>query len=105
MRCIFPHTCRVVEFIPYRDGGSVKFQPRILFEDLPCTVSYRRSPAGAAEDGAVRVIQDAVLYTLARAEIPAGCCVEYRGKTYRRSGEGMRYPTHSEYRMILEEDA
>lgn len=105
MRCIFPHTCRVVAYTPYRDGGVIRFSPHVLYEDLPCTVSVRRAPAGAAVDGAVTVGQTVRLYTPARATVPAGCTVEYRGRVYRRSGEGVRYPTHSEYDLVLEENA
>ncbi|MBQ3055427.1 MAG: hypothetical protein IJC88_04910 [Oscillospiraceae bacterium] len=104
MRVLFPHTCRV---IAYRDtidpvSGVTKQTPHTLIESLPCMVSFRRSPEGEREDGAVVFRQGIRLYAPPQTELPPGCAVEFGGRVYRHSGMDASYPSHTEFDLILE---
>ena len=104
MRALFPNTCRVIEYRASFDpqSGVTDMVPHTLHESLPCTVSFRRSPAGAREDGAVEYTQSIRLYTPRGTSLAPGCAVEFGGRVYRQSGVGAQFPSHAEYDLVLE---
>jgi len=107
MRALFPHTCRVIAYRPTLDPatGATASVPYTLVESLPCMVSFRRSPAGAREDGAVVFSQGIRLYAPPKTHLPPGCAVEFGGRVYRQSGACANYPSHAEFELCLEGQA
>lgn len=74
----------------------------ILYEDMPCKVSFGNIAVPATEsDTVTHLAQTVTLFVSPEYEIPAGSLVDVAGIIYEASGQPLTFPTHNEIGLVL----
>ncbi len=102
-------TCVVYQYEQERADTGEDIKERTVFlEDVPCRLSYNRSPAASDSVTADTMEQGITLFLAPELEIPPGCyiAVTQCGITtnYENSGPAKVYDTHQEIALKLAEE-
>ena len=86
------------------ETGITGFAEAVLWEDLPCKLSFQ-TLAAAAGDPVASVSQSVKLFLYPDPAIPAGCKIvvtrpDGRQYTYAQSGEPGRFTNHQEILLV-----
>lgn len=74
----------------------------ILYEDMPCKVSFGNIAVPATEsDTVTHLAQTVTLFVSPEYEIPAGSRIDVAGIIYEASGQPLTFPTHNEIGLAL----
>lgn len=73
----------------------------ILYEDMPCKVSFGNAVAATESDTVTHLAQAITLFVSPEYEIPAGSLVDVAGTIYEASGQPLTFPTHNEIGLVL----
>lgn len=73
----------------------------ILYEDVPCKVSFGNAIAATESDTVTHLAQTITLFVSPEYEIPAGSLIDVAGIIYEASGQPLTFPTHNEIGLVL----
>lgn len=73
----------------------------ILYEDMPCKVSFGSAIAATESDTVTHLAQTVTLFVSPEYEIPAGSLIDVAGVIYEASGQPLAFPTHNEIGLVL----
>lgn len=92
-----------------RNGETVVTPDAVLYENIPCALSFSGTPDGKTDANSGQISYQATIYCAPELTIPAGCRIvaQQYGATYRLkySGESVVYPTHQQLSAVREERA
>ena len=110
MRQLWQGRCTVSVLENYKDEIShrTKQRSKVIFEDVPCRVSYKKVEVTAEVEHASRKVQTITLIIGSEYEIPEGSkiTVTQSGVTeeYERSGAPAVYSSHQEVPLTLKKE-
>ncbi|MFR6311347.1 hypothetical protein [Anaerofustis stercorihominis] len=103
--------CNVKEYKPTKDERSklIKEKPVMVYENIPCRLSYSSSPLVEVNNGVSEKKQEIKLFIAPEIKIkPNSILIVYQNKKetgleYKRSSETKVYDTHQEITVELRE--
>ncbi len=102
LRSLYDGVCTVTEHQKVKKGnGSTGFEEVVVFEDLPCRLSFKTvDSTSQAENGASAIIQTTTLFLDPDVMIAPGSKITVTQNNvtteYRHSGKAAVYSTHQE---------
>lgn len=107
LELLYDGVCTVTEWRKVKkENSSTGFEEVIVYEDIPCRLSFKSVTATAPnESGAASIAQTTTLFLSPDIAITAGSkiMVTQNGETaeYAQSGKAARYATHQEIPLDL----
>lgn len=90
----------VTAYVKNKVDGETVFADKILYDDVPCALSFSQTPAPGQTEDAGRISYAATVFCAPELVIPPGCRIEvvqYGARTvFAYSGERAMYPTHQQ---------
>lgn len=106
---LFDGVCDVIEFNEEIDEfGITQFSEKVVFENIPCRISYKKVNSGVKGKASDYVTQMVTLIVAKEIDIKNGSVVRVfqNGKEifYQKTGEAAVYGSHREIDMVLREN-
>ncbi len=105
LRKLWTGTCRVYVKSDKVNKGNGRNESReeLLYEDLPCRISFGSIPSTKEDNGAAEIVQTIKLFTDKSVNIPPGSRLDITQngvtESYERSGAAAIYSTHQEINL------
>lgn len=103
LETLYENTCTVYHYIEQYDDDEhcTKVEKEVLYEDIPCKLSYGMANTATETDTVTHLSQIITLFVSPEYDIPAGSLIYINGIIYEASGEPLIFPTHIEIGLLL----